>query len=301
MLMAVGAQALTLSQWESKCKAADAVASNLRRQYEIHAPKSGESAVGLTLPVEAYENGALKTILSASRAKISLKSDYIWGEGVNIVQLSPSGVTQTVVKAENCIVDREKRRGWVKGRAVADHGDNRIEGRDVFVSIEDLFLCIYSNACVTAGGVDLGGSDAKNLRLTGDRAAYSRNDGIVMFSGSVFLKESDKAIKCNKAYAFLEGTNDVRRVVAMGNVRFNDLSRKGGCPRADYDRRNERLTMHSDMKNMAFIEENGANKWRLEGRKITFWPKSEQVEVDNAVIYADTSASKGGALEDIIR
>lgn len=300
-LIAATSHALTLSEWESKCEQADAIAKNLRHQYEVHAPKSGESALKLSLPVEAYENGALKTVLSAERAKISLKSDYIWGEGVDIVQLTPLGATQTVVKAENCIVDRIKRRGWVKGRAEATHGDNRIEGRDVYVSIEDLFLCIYSNACVTAGGVDLGASGGKNLRLTGKRAAYSRNDGIVMFAGSVILNEADKTIKCDKAYAFLEGTNDVRRVVAMGSVRFNDASRNGGCPRADYDRRKERLTLHSDKKNMAFIEELGANKWRLEGRKITFWPKSEQVEVDNAVIYADTSASKGGALEDIIR
>lgn len=300
-LAAATSHALSLAEWESKCQNAHAIAKNLRQQYEIHAPKTTESALRISLPVEAYESGALKTVLTAERAKISLKSDYVWGEGVDIVQLSPSGATQTVVKAENCIVDRIKRRGWVKGRATADHGDNHIEGRDVYVSIEDLFLFIYSNACVTAGGVDLGGSGGKNLRLAGDSAAYSRTDGIVMFSGSVNLKETDKTIKCDKAYAFLEGTNDVRRVVAIGNVRFNDASRNGGCPRADYDRRKERLTLHSDLKNLAFIEELGANKWRLEGRQIKFWPKSEQVEVDNAVIYADTSSSKGGALEDIIR
>lgn len=301
LAITVQAGAFSLSEWEDKCARTDEAVSRLRSLYSVHAPESGESAAMLSMPVEIHPNGAVKTLLTASRAKISTDSEYIWGEGVTIVQFSMQGATQTLVNAQNCIVDREKRIGWVKGRAVAEHFDNRLTGSDVYVSIADFFVSVYSNALVETGNVDFGGGENGRLVLSGARASYDRDAGVVMFSGDVKLDDGGRSLECDKAYAFLEGTNDVRRVVALGGVKFGDGQRTGGCPRAVYDKRRECIEMHSDRSATAFIEESGANKWRLEGRKIIFWPRSGQIEVAAATIFADVSGSGGGVLEDIIK
>ena len=300
-LAALSARAFDLDAWKVKCARTAELSSRMRSLYAKYAAEAVDPALDISIPVETYPAGSVKTVLSAEKARVIFGSDYIWGEGVTICQFAETGATQSVVRARSCIVNRVEKTGWVEGRAEADHGGAHLEGDGVYISLDGFFASIASNALVRVSDVKLGGAEVSEVALSGSRAADDRAEGEVMFEGAVRLSEGGRRLDCERAFAFLEGTNDLKRVVALGNVRFSDSSREGGCPRAVYLRSAERLEMHSEEGAPAFIEENGENKWRLEGRKIVFWPKTEQVVIDGATIIADASRidSKilgGGAL-----
>ena len=296
-MAAFAAQAFDLDAWNGKCGRIEALSSEMRSLYAKYAAEAVDPALDLSIPVETYPAGSIKTLLSADKARVIFGSNYVWGEGVTICQFAESGATQSVVRAKNCLVNRVEKVGWIEGRAEADHGGAHLEGDGVYISLDGFFAGITSNALVRVRDVKLGDVESAEVTLSGTRAAYDRSEGVVMFEGDVRLAEGERRLGCERAFAFLAGTNDLKRVVALGNVRFSDSSRSGGCPRAVYLRSAERLEMHSSEGQPAFIEENGENKWRLEGRKIVFWPKTEQVEVDSATIVADTSKLDAKILE----
>jgi lipopolysaccharide export system protein LptA len=99
-----------------------------------------------------------------------------------------------------------------------------------------------------------------------------------------------------RLFAFLQGTNELKRVVALGNVSVTNGSNVGSCDRATYVRSRGRVTMYGQAGGTpAALEEigkkNGRN--RLEGDKISFWIDSEQIEVENSRITVDA----GGKLK----
>ncbi|MBR5457157.1 MAG: hypothetical protein IKV56_00190, partial [Kiritimatiellae bacterium] len=93
--------------------------------------------------------------------------------------------------------------------------------------------------------------------------------------------------------------NDLKRVVAVGNVAVTNGLRSGTCAKATYNRALSRIVMYGDEKSgiVARLNDNGKNKSQVEGRKITFWVDTEQVEVDGSVITVDVAGgdAKEGA------
>jgi lipopolysaccharide transport protein LptA len=228
-----------------------------------------------------------------------LNSGYVWGEDVFLYQFHENGSSQAVLNASRCIVDKVKKTAWCEGHASAVYDNNYLEGCNVFLALdnEKFFLKIFEDAFAVVKNVKLDKSNDAKIDLESASAVYDREEGVIMFDKNVKLFESDRRISCDRAFAFLEGSNTLKRITAVGNVAFSDSSRTGGCPRADYDKSSGKLEMFSSASKTAFIEEFGKNKWKLEGRKIIFWLESEQVEVNNSVITAYDAGGDGKILE----
>ncbi|MBR1921885.1 MAG: hypothetical protein IJ829_07805, partial [Kiritimatiellae bacterium] len=112
--------------------------------------------------------------------------------------------------------------------------------------------------------------------------------------GDVRASDGVYAFGAGRVFAFLDGTNALRRVVADGNVTIADGVRSGSCPRAAYSRPLARVTMYGEGDSSpARLVENARRRSELEGRKITFWLDSEQVEVEGATFTVDGGAAGG--------
>ena len=73
-------------------------------------------------------------------------------------------------------------------------------------------------------------ASARPARITSATTYYDRKEGIVFFNKNVFVDDEQYQLHADKAYVFMSGTNDVRRIVAIGNVAMtNDTKRAYGA------------------------------------------------------------------------
>ena len=139
----------------------------------------------------------------------------------------------------------------------------------------------------------------RTVKVTSDRSSYLRKEGVLAFEGNVAVDDVEFKMNADIVNLFLDGTNDLKRVVAVGNVAVTNGLRSGTCAKATYNRALSRIVMYGDEKAgiVARLNDNGKNKSQVEGRKITFWVDTEQVEVDGSVITVDVAGgdAKEGA------
>lgn len=129
----------------------------------------------------------------------------------------------------------------------------------------------------------------RNVKVTSERSTYLRKEGVLVFEGDVFVDDVEFKMHADEVTLFLGGTNELKRIVAIGNVAVTNELRSGTCAKATYNKALSRVVLYSDESKgvPARLNDNGKRKSQVEGRKITFWVDTEQVEVDGSVITVD--------------
>lgn len=129
----------------------------------------------------------------------------------------------------------------------------------------------------------------RNVKVTSDRSTYLRKEGVLVFDGNVFVDDVEFKMHADEVTLFLGGTNELKRIVAIGNVAVTNELRSGTCAKATYNKALSRVILYGDEAKgiTARLNDNGKRKSQVEGRKITFWIDTEQVEVDGSVITVD--------------
>ncbi len=132
------------------------------------------------------------------------------------------------------------------------------------------------------------------VKITSERTDYDRKEGVILFDRNVFVDDPEYKMHADQLYVFLDGTNDLKRIVAMGNVAITNETRVGLCAKAAYTKATSKIVMYGDGKDKkAHLIDNGKKKSEVEGRKITFWIDSEQVEVEGSTVTLDAGAMGG--------
>jgi len=286
--LALTAHAFDSAEWLAQRAMLDLEAERLRDAYAKYSTADIEPAESIVVPVESYSNGAVKTSIAAKRARFFVKEGFVWGEGVEIRQFRRDGSLESKIDADNCVVDRDTRSGWIEGHAHAEFKDEAVlDGDRVYFSAMEEYLKIYSGTVLKA--------DGKELRSR--RADYDHQNGVAMFDGDVELrgreKKNDYTLDAGQAFAFLSGTNELRRVVALGGVAVRSGDREGFCDRAVFTKRDSKIVMYGDGESVtARLVDNSKRRSEVEGVRITFWTDSEQVEVVDSKVSLDTNGLK---------
>jgi hypothetical protein len=288
LLAACAAQAFDSEAWLAKRARLAQDASRLRAAYATCRAAVATPAENVTVPIESHPDGSVKTGVFAEKAQFFLKEGLVWGQGVKIRQYRTDGSLEAWIDAENCVIDRKTRCGWVNGRAKAKYRDEALlEGRGVYFSAEAEYLTVYSDTVLTT----------PERRLSSVRADYDHKEGVALFDGRVHLtgKEKERAytFTTDRAYAFLSGTNDLRRIVALGNVTVASDKRTGACARAEYFKPLARITLYGNGPAApARLTDETRRRSALEGSRIVFWLDSEQVEVADSRLSVDAKGFK---------
>jgi len=288
LLAALSAHAFDSAGWLGQRALLDREAERLRAAYPKFRERVVEPAENVVIPVESHPDGSVKTTVVAERAQIFLQEGFVWAEGVEIRQFGADGVEESRIEAENCIIDRSTKSGWTEGCAYAKYkGEAELEGENLYFSAEEEYVKIFTNTVLRA--------DGRILRSV--RADYDRREGVAMFDGSVTLHGKEKNreydFASSQAFAFIAGSNDFRRVVALGGVRVESDGRTGECDRAVYTRRDSKVVMYgADGGAPARLADAGGRKGSVEGSRITFWLDSEEVEVVNSAVTMDANRVK---------
>ena len=153
-LLAAGvAAAFSSERWLAE-RSDDSDMLRLRAAFAECAKKTVAPAENVSMVLETYTNGVVKSRVTAARAMIFSDSSFVWAEDIHLEQFDETGTNLTArLDAENCLVDRETKTGWVDGNANMVYGDATVKGRGIYFSLTREFLKIFSQSEIrTKGG-----------------------------------------------------------------------------------------------------------------------------------------------------
>lgn len=141
---------------------------------------------------------------------------------------------------------------------------------------------------VTTGGM---------ARVTADKAYYDHGEGYAYFSGRVFVDDAEYQLHADRAYVFMDGTNELKRIVALGNVAVTNETKRAYGGKASYYRKSGMVVLEASENAPAEVrDEAQQGAQAVRGKKIKFWTKTQQVEVQDAWIPMQRS---GATAKDI--
>lgn len=129
---------------------------------------------------------------------------------------------------------------------------------------------------------------AQVMRISSRRCDIDRDKGIAFYEGDVFVEYLPSAtLSSDRLFAFFK-SNELVRVVALGNVAVTNESRFGACDRASFARLESEIEMYGEEGPggaKAHLVEPGSNE--VIGSRIKFWIDGEQVEVTDAELTVE--------------
>ena len=132
--------------------------------------------------------------------------------------------------------------------------------------------------------------EERPARISSNKVYYDRKEGYAVFTGKVHVDAETYQLHAQKAYVFFEGTNELKRVVATGNVAITNDTKRAYGTKASYYRNTGMVVLYGDDKTTAEVRDEAKGKDQVvKGSKIKFWTTSEQVEVVDANITSPTS------------
>ena len=141
---------------------------------------------------------------------------------------------------------------------------------------------------------------ARDAIITADRTDYDRKEGVVLFDRNVHVDDAQYQMHADRLFLFLDGTNDLKRLVAIGHVAITNEDKRAYCARATFNKKLGRVVMYSSDEITAELREEGKKGSDVRGEKITFWLDSEQVEVENPVITMPGGLGGRGDMKKLI-
>ena len=135
---------------------------------------------------------------------------------------------------------------------------------------------------------------SRPVKITSDSTVYNRKEGVACFRGNVFVDDEQYQLHAERVFVMMEGTNELKRIVAVGNVAMTNEMRRAYGHKVTYSRKNGLVVLYSGEGITAEVRDEGKEGDQVvRGGKIRFWIDSEQVEVDEADITAPASAGGG--------
>jgi len=131
-------------------------------------------------------------------------------------------------------------------------------------------------------------------KITSASTYYDRKEGYAYFSGNVSVDDGKYQLHADRAYVFMDGTNDLKRIVAIGGVAMTNENRRAYGSKASYYRDPGVVILYGSDGTPAEVREEHPDGSRIvKGKKIKFWTGSEQVEVMEAEMSTPTRGGLG--------
>lgn len=282
----------------------------LRGAYAACVKRLQAPAEDVSLPVETFPDGSVKTTVQAKKAQYFLNSGLVWAEGVVVRTFKEGGSPDLVLEAASGVVDRLTKSGWAEGDVRITQGGSVFRGRGVYFSSPEEYVRVTRDSDfestdfkrADAGLPSIpkasGSVEASAVRIRSVSSDFDRRAGVILFDGAVVAEYGDGYTLCaDRAFAFLAASNRLSRVVASGDVVISNGLRVGTCALAAYRKAKGEIEMFGERGGArARLSERGDRASDVEGDRIRFWLDAEQVEVSNSRISTEHEGKK----EDIL-
>ena len=137
--------------------------------------------------------------------------------------------------------------------------------------------------------------------ITAERTDYDRKEGVILFDRNVYVDDEQYQLHADRLFLFMDGTNDLKRLVALGNVAITNEEKNASCSRAVYVKKLSKIVMYGSDAAPARLYQGGKKASTVVGERITFWLNSEQVEIEKPVVTVPGGSFKGGDGKDFLK
>lgn len=123
--------------------------------------------------------------------------------------------------------------------------------------------------------------------ITADRTDYDRKEGVILFDRNVYVDDEQYQMHADRLFVFLDGTNDMKRLVALGNVSLTNEDKTAWCQKAVYTKTSSQIVLFGDEQKPAWLRDAGGRKGdesEVSGLRITYWIDSGLATVEKSVI-----------------
>ena len=104
--------------------------------------------------------------------------------------------------------------------------------------------------------------------ITSSRMEYDYVESTIVFEENVKVVDEEYTLTADRIIVFLEGTNEVRQIRAIGHVFIVSGDRTGRCPEAVYTKKTGEIVMSGPNDTAVQLTSKEDKIW---GRKITIW------------------------------
>ncbi|MEI7946631.1 MAG: LptA/OstA family protein [bacterium] len=132
----------------------------------------------------------------------------------------------------------------------------------------------------------------RETMITSDKIDFDNREGVILFDDHVLVDDPQFSMRSDRLLVFMEGTNDVSQVMAIGNVIFSNEMRSATCSKAVFTKKDGQVVMTGDVR----MKTEGETSGEVRGRKVVIWVDDERVEVlDGASVTLPPGAFKKAA------
>lgn len=132
--------------WLGKREVLSREADRLRAAYTNFAAQAVHPSESVTITLEQFPDGAVKTELFAKEAVFFRLEHFVWARGLTIRKFARDGAVTANIQADTCIVDQTTKSGWCPGHATVLREGSRFEGDGVYFSSPESYISVYSNS-----------------------------------------------------------------------------------------------------------------------------------------------------------
>lgn len=112
----------------------------------------------------------------------------------------------------------------------------------------------------------------QETRITSARIEFDYKEFVAVFDENVRVENPQFFIAADRVVVFMEGTNQLRQIMALGNVTLTNEQRNAACDKAVYTRQSGQIVMTGS----ATLQRGGDF---VRGDKIVIWLDDERMEV----------------------
>jgi lipopolysaccharide transport protein LptA len=84
---------------------------------------------------------------------------------------------------------------------------------------------------------------ARESVITATRIEFDNKEGVILFDENVMVDDAQFQMRADRLLVFMEGTNDVQQLMAVGHVNITNESRSASCDKAVYTKKDGQIVM----------------------------------------------------------
>ena len=128
---------------------------------------------------------------------------------------------------------------------------------------------------------------------------FDRKSGVTVFEGDAKLKvlDSEDYLNADKITVYKDvETDEVIKIVSVGNVDMNQSGMKATCERSIFYEKEDRVEMEGSEEKLAVVDFDGDN--RIEAPVITYYRKEDRISASGGVKARVTLEAKEGEVTE---
>lgn len=132
--------------------------------------------------------------------------------------------------------------------------------------------------------------------ITAAKIEFDNKEGVILFDENVFVDDAQFLMRSDRLLVFMESTNDVNQIMAIGHVNITNANRTASCNKAVYTKKDGKIVMTGDAK----LNQQGKQAGDVAGDRITIWVDDERMVVEPGTVTLPPGTFNKGGMQKLM-